>query len=293
MNLAKFKPYYLYRIIKWKLGNRSPLGVGFKLTYRCPLNCIHCSWNTKDEDELSTEEWKKIIDYSRKSGCVIALFEGGEPTLRDDLEILIQYAKEKGMITELFTNAYFPLKEYSPDIFWISVDGIGKKHDEIRGKGAFQKLKDNIEPLDNKKIITWTTISKKNMFELEEIRKTFSNKVEGMMFHFFYPYEDILDYSLTPEERRLVGLKLMDLKSSYNIIPPKSYLIQLKENYKVYPWINMTVSPNGNIHQGCPVEQIQGEFRCTECYMACCRIPSLAYHFKRDSIRSLYKLVNF
>ncbi len=292
-NLSHFKPYYLYRVIKWKMGSRSPLGVGLKVTYRCPLDCIHCSWKNNDEDELPTEKWKELIDYSRKKGCVIALFEGGEPTARDDLEELIKHAKNKGMITQVFTNAYFSLTEYNPDVFWVSVDGVGDKHDEIRGKGAFQRLLVNIEPIQNNRIVTWTTVSKKNMHNLEEICEFFSDKVGGMMFHFFYPYEDVKDYSLTPDEREEVGRTLLKLRSRYEIITPDSFLKNLKKGYDVYPWMNFTISPSGNVHHGCPIQQVQGDYNCSECFMACCRTPSLAYNFNMDALQSIYRLLNF
>lgn len=293
MDLAKFKLYYLYRMFKWKLGDRSPLGVGLKVTYRCPLNCVHCSWKNDDEGELSTEKWKELIDYSREKGCVIALFEGGEPTVRDDLETLINYAREKGMLTILFTNAYFSLEGYSPDVFWISVDGLEDKHDKIRGEGAFQRLLKNIEPIDNDRIVTWTTISKNNISDLKEICETFSDRVGGMMFHFFYPYDDIPDYSLTPEKRKEVGSKLLKLRSKYDIIAPDSFLKKLQESYKVHPWMNMTISAEGNIHHGCPVKQRQDDYDCSQCYMGCCRIPSLAYNLNRDAVGTLYDLLNF
>lgn len=58
-----------------------------------------CKSNVK---ELSTEEWKNIIDILRKSNVPMLTFTGGEPTMRDDLVSLVDYAK--WFVTRLNTN---------------------------------------------------------------------------------------------------------------------------------------------------------------------------------------------
>ena len=51
-----------------------------------------------------TGDWKKIIKTLWDNGVPHVDFTGGEPTLRDDLLELIEYAEDLGMITGLLTN---------------------------------------------------------------------------------------------------------------------------------------------------------------------------------------------
>ncbi len=74
-------------------------------TWNCNQKCRfcyaagQCKSNVK---ELTTEEWKSIIDILRKSNVPMLTFTGGEPTMRDDLITLVDYAK--WFVTRLNTN---------------------------------------------------------------------------------------------------------------------------------------------------------------------------------------------
>jgi pyrroloquinoline quinone biosynthesis protein E len=89
-------------------GDGKPIWVLLELTYQCPLKCVFCS-NPVDfdrfrEDELSTEEWKRVIHDARKMGAMQIGFSGGEPTLRKDLEELVAEANALGYYTNLITS---------------------------------------------------------------------------------------------------------------------------------------------------------------------------------------------
>jgi radical SAM protein with 4Fe4S-binding SPASM domain len=76
------------------------------LTYRCNNDCAHC-YNARERNypELTTEDWKCILDKLWQLGIPHIIFTGGEPTLRNDLPELIAYAEGNGQITGLNTNA--------------------------------------------------------------------------------------------------------------------------------------------------------------------------------------------
>ena len=84
-----------------------PLWLLAELTYRCPLHCAFC-FNPVDfatqEQELSTEGWLKVLREARAMGSVQCGFSGGEPMLRDDLEILVAEANSLGFYTNLLTT---------------------------------------------------------------------------------------------------------------------------------------------------------------------------------------------
>ena len=84
-----------------------PLWLLAELTYRCPLHCVYCS-NPLDfarvEDELSTEDWKRVFREARALGAVQLGFSGGEPMVRDDLAALVGEAHGLGFYTNLITS---------------------------------------------------------------------------------------------------------------------------------------------------------------------------------------------
>ena len=78
-----------------------------ELTYRCPLQCPYCSNPVeiaKYNDELSTQDWIRVLREGRKMGATQLGFSGGEPLLRRDLEELISEACELGYYTNLITS---------------------------------------------------------------------------------------------------------------------------------------------------------------------------------------------
>jgi PqqA peptide cyclase len=90
-------------------GARSagPLWLLAELTYRCPLHCVFC-YNPLDYTahgaELSTADWLRVLREGRSLGAVQLGFSGGEPLLRDDLEILVAEARALGFYSNLITS---------------------------------------------------------------------------------------------------------------------------------------------------------------------------------------------
>lgn len=81
------------------------------LTYRCNLRCRFCyagcgKGSPRDLQEMSTEEAKRVLRCIREDADVPSVsFTGGEPTLRDDLEVLVTFARrELRMHVNLITN---------------------------------------------------------------------------------------------------------------------------------------------------------------------------------------------
>jgi len=83
----------------------APLRMDLALTFQCQNNCVHCyAGGPHTTSELSTPQWKEVINKLRTIGVFIATFTGGEPTLRQDLPELLKYAQESGIVTGLITN---------------------------------------------------------------------------------------------------------------------------------------------------------------------------------------------
>ncbi len=84
-----------------------PQWLNAELTYKCPLHCVFC-YNPIDyaqvEKELTTEEWLRTLREARKMGVVQLGLSGGEPLMRDDLEILIAESHRLGFYVNLLTS---------------------------------------------------------------------------------------------------------------------------------------------------------------------------------------------
>ncbi len=129
--------------------------VVWNITQRCNLKCVHCYAHAKDkafENELSTEEGKRLLDDLAAFGVPVILFSGGEPLIRKDLPELAAYAVQKGMRAVISTNGTLispkmarTLKEIGLSYVGISLDGMESINDRFRGiKGAFNSALEGI-----------------------------------------------------------------------------------------------------------------------------------------------------
>ena len=84
-----------------------PLWLLLELSYRCPLHCVFC-YNPTDfaniGPELETEDWLRVLREARKLGAVQLGLSGGEPLVREDLEIIVGEAHSLGFYINLITS---------------------------------------------------------------------------------------------------------------------------------------------------------------------------------------------
>jgi len=102
---------YLERVKKPGIAT----SITFELTYRCSERCIHCynQGATRNPDEISTrnrfnelsfDDYKKIIDDLHQRGLVKACITGGDPFSKDICWDIINYLKEKDIAIDIYTN---------------------------------------------------------------------------------------------------------------------------------------------------------------------------------------------
>ena len=85
----------------------SPLSLIAELTHRCPLHCLYCSnpiEMQRAEDELSTEDWKRVFQQAAQLGVLHLHLTGGEPLARKDLPELITAARDAGLYVNMITS---------------------------------------------------------------------------------------------------------------------------------------------------------------------------------------------
>ncbi|MEK6754075.1 MAG: PqqD family peptide modification chaperone [Chloroflexota bacterium] len=140
----------LEAIMPFSARPSAPYRMDLAVTYRCNNDCAHC-YNARERDfpELTTDQWKKILDQLWALGVPHIVFTGGEATLRNDLPELIAHAESNGQITGLNTNArrlanmgyVQQLVKAGLDHVQITVEScVPEIHDEMmRAKGAFRQ----------------------------------------------------------------------------------------------------------------------------------------------------------
>jgi MoaA/NifB/PqqE/SkfB family radical SAM enzyme len=165
-----------------------PLNLTLNVTYHCPSRCQTCNVWKKNVSELTLDEWEKIFKKMNHSPFWLIL-SGGEPFARKDLAELcrLAYNHLKPKVINIPTNGFLcdiipqtveKILKYCPTsriVINFSLDGIAKKHDEIRRlPGSFENMRKSYEALKKIKNPRLTlgihsVISKLNFEEIPEI----------------------------------------------------------------------------------------------------------------------------
>src|SRR5690606_4008238 len=83
-----------------------PMALLAELTHRCPLQCPYCSNPVALEatrHEIDTATWQRVIEEAAALGAMQIHFSGGGPTVRKDLEQLVETARDAGLYSNLIT----------------------------------------------------------------------------------------------------------------------------------------------------------------------------------------------
>ena len=154
-------PLYIpFRIFGWP--RLLPLNVTVSVTNRCNSRCRTCNiWRREPGQELTTEEFDRVFSSLGHAPYWIT-FSGGEPFLRRDLEDLCQSAYERcrpailniptnGLLCRQIPSRVAEIARRCSDsqlIVNLSLDGVGKRHDEIRNvPGNFQRAMETLRGL--------------------------------------------------------------------------------------------------------------------------------------------------
>jgi len=116
--------------------------------WHCNQKCVHCyaaGQPLAEEAELSTDDWKLILDRLRASRIPQVTFTGGEPTMREDLIELIKYAR--WFVSRLNTNGIKLTREYCDKLREAELDSlqitfyssVPEVHNKLVGVNGFEK----------------------------------------------------------------------------------------------------------------------------------------------------------
>jgi radical SAM protein with 4Fe4S-binding SPASM domain len=225
-------PYgeFSLRLHRQGLEQRFPLGVTLELTARCNLRCAHCYINRPAGDrqaqaeELSVQDWTRLLAEMSAAGTLWLLLTGGEPLLRRDFQEIYLAAKRAGMIITLFTNGTLITpeiadfwQEFPPFAVEITVYGLSRETYEqvTRVPGSHQRCFQGIEMLLARKLplALKTSVMSLNVHELWDLKNWAAGR--GVPFRFDAVLNARLDGGTTPLGVRLppaevVALDLQD-----------------------------------------------------------------------------------
>ena len=254
----------------------APLRMDLALTFKCQNDCIHCyAGGPHETPELSTVQWKSVIDKLSEIGIFILTFTGGEPTLREDLPELLLYAQNKGMVTGLISNgrklkdkAYVNLLEKSGlDFVQVTLESQKSEiHDKMtNAKGSWRETIEGIKNAVQSQIYvsTNTTLSKNNVDDflstIDFIKSLgvdafgcnsliYSGKATDVSQEFALSTEDLK--TLLPGIRnkaQMIGLKfLWYTPTQYCNFDPVSLGLGVKSCTAAM--INACIGPNGDVY---------------------------------------------
>jgi MoaA/NifB/PqqE/SkfB family radical SAM enzyme len=196
-------------------------------TRRCNSRCKICdTWKVKAPvDELSVREIDTILSDGLFSDLENVILTGGEPSLRADLFEIIEAINKRvpKVAVWISTNGLLPVRilsvvkkclEQKISVgVGVSLDGVGEKHDHIRGiKGAYEKARYLLRKLKELELnptvgFTLSELTAENYLELKKaIGEEFPLLVQKFDCSGFYNTEKRAMNVLDSERKIVDGL---------------------------------------------------------------------------------------
>lgn len=270
------------------LRKKKPLQTVIFVSNVCNYDCKHCCVDKTHPKTMSYEEIKTHLEYSYNLGSRFVDFEGGEPTLWRDgeknINDLCDLARKIGFFsTTVTTNASLDFSWLNSDHVFVSLDGI-KKHDIIRGAGAFKRLEENLSkfPVPRKLSVNMVinSLNKDEVFDVLEFAEK-SPFINGISFNFYNQVGE--ETSLKVADKSEIVVQLVDYKKrGYNIINTIQGLKFLgTPEFKRVCWITNFIMVDGSRYSGC---QMQGSSLCEECGLGMAGEMSALYNLNPSTV---------
>jgi pyrroloquinoline quinone biosynthesis protein E len=123
-----------------------PIGLVAELSHRCPQSCVYCS-NPVDLErksaEISTESWRRVFRQAAELGVLQLHLSGGEPSVRGDLDALVEQASAVDLYSNLITSGVLLDQERLGRLVDAGLD-----HVQLSVQGASSACADKIAGLD-------------------------------------------------------------------------------------------------------------------------------------------------
>lgn len=224
---ARFLDAFL-SMLKSRFFTHEPFFLAHAITYGCNSRCKTCTYwqmSNKMKDDLPTEGVFRLLDEAYDFGMRGYYLFGGEPTVRKDIGKVVDYAKHKGFLTTMNTNASLLAAEAKSlrnlDFIFVSLDYFNGYHDFIRGRrGSFNEVIKGIERIrevGNTRVTLVTTISTLNLNAIEPMAKLARDLQVGISYNSVEPtVQSSFEQGRTESPVQDCGLSRMQLQAFYD-----------------------------------------------------------------------------
>lgn len=149
----------------------------WEITRNCNLHCAHCIIGNKEIGQIDTESALVVVAKMASLGGKRLYVTGGEPFVRQDLRLIVGYAKANGLSVHIITNGILQeaiiahVSDGLIDHIGISIDGNETIHDTIRGSGSYHKTVSTLKAIIKVglPVTVYMTVNSLNIGSLSEI----------------------------------------------------------------------------------------------------------------------------
>lgn len=280
-----------------------PLQSVIFISDRCNLRCKHCSvYELTNPRSKTLQEIREELEDCYKVGSRFVDFEGGELYLWHDnstgkdyrINDVIDLAHEIGFFSAtITTNAQLPIAGSHADHIWVSMDGIGKWHEAIRGEGTFARLEKHIAESGRKDICVNMVLNTENYEGLVPTLEYVKNSpyINAISINFHTPFEGTEALYLDGQRRNeLIDTIIAYKKRGYPIMNTVSGLNNMRMPISQPDdccWITNFIFSDGNRCHKCMGFKYGV---CDRCGFSMSGEMKALYHLKPDTILSGLKL---
>lgn len=209
--------------------------LGFELTNRCNLDCVHCLRGTEaPRRDLSFDLIRRTLEQGRRLGLDQIAFTGGEPLLHPRFDEIIRLTAELGYPFSLVTNGVLlprrlalfaePAVKAKLKRIALSVDGAdAATHDAVRGAGSFKQVMSAIAACRARELPVRMklTVTKKNLDQVEKLALLAAHLgMQGLEVSHLHPTPDNLaaGLMLDPADWRRVEARVERLSRELKVL---------------------------------------------------------------------------
>jgi pyrroloquinoline quinone biosynthesis protein E len=230
----------------------------------------------RQEEELVTEDWLRVLEEAHALGVVQMHFSGGEPLARPDIEVLVRRARELGFYTNLITSGVGLSRERAQALAAEGLDSVqlsvqaatASLSDRIGGRKAFT------EKLEVAKIVREAklplsmnvVLHRLNLDQLEDIIDLCvswgADRLELANTQ-YYGWALLNRERLLPTREQVTKAEAVYARKKASLKGKVELIWVLPDYYETFPkpcmggWgqIQLTVSPDGTVLP-CPVASL-------------------------------------
>ena len=175
--------------------------VWLHITEACNLACRHCLFGEKQKatKSLNLEQILSVMDETYALGARLFCFTGGEPFMHPAFQGILEKALEYSdarVVT--LTNGTFIKKnitklkklDYRRMHFQVSIDGLDKTHDRLRGNGTFFRTVDALKLLVDSRIpcSIAMSVNEQNVHDMAKVVKL-AYEIGVQTIHFLWHFK--------------------------------------------------------------------------------------------------------